>query len=104
MKTLSTYICSALVLASISAAPAVAQDDQAADQAATDERKVEWRAGVRFGQHDFTEAEQSIDAVFDGDSASLFGFQVEAQFRSGLFIGPFDGKRQHRRQARSAGP
>lgn len=60
---------------------------------------VDWRAGLRFGQHDFTEAEQSVDAVFDGDSASMVGAQIEAQLQSGLFFGlsyetgDLDGKR-----------
>lgn len=48
---------------------------------------VVWRVGARVGQHDFTEAEQSIDAVFNGDSASMVGAQIEAQLQSGLFFG-----------------
>lgn len=72
----ATAVSIALVLA---AAPGYAQS--------TGDAGLSWRAGVRFGQHDFTEAEQSVDAVFGGDSASLVGAQVEAQLRSGLFLG-----------------
>ena len=66
------------------AAPVVAQTDAPAEP---EKDGITWRAGIRFGDHDFTEAEQSVDAVFGGDSASMVGVQLEAQFSKGFFLG-----------------
>ncbi len=73
-----------IVVVGLIAAPVLAQTD---DQAPVDGNGIEWRAGLRLGSHDFTEAEQSVNAVFGGDSASLLGVQLEAQFNMGLFVG-----------------
>ncbi len=76
---LSKIVVVAVIVFGATAVPTVAQS--------TGGGGLQWRAGVRFGQHDFTEADQSIDAVFGGDSASMVGAQLEAQLNSGLFFG-----------------